>query len=77
MNSKYTKTQRILALLGIIVMVALYLAALIASFFRSPLADGILSSALFCTFFIPIIIYLFQILAKNRKQDDSSFEDSI
>ena len=56
MKSKYTKKQRVLAILGIILLVGLYLAALIASFFNSPTAQGFLCSALFCTFFIPIVI---------------------
>ena len=40
MKSKYTKKQRVLAILGIILLVGLYLAALIASFFNSPTAQG-------------------------------------
>ena len=47
MKSKYTKKQRVLAILGIILLVGLYLAALIASFFNSPTAQGFLCSALF------------------------------
>ena len=50
MKSKYTKKQRVLAILGIILLVGLYLAALIASFFNSPTAQGFLCSALFCTY---------------------------
>lgn len=53
MKSKYTKKQRVLAILGIMLLVGLYLAALIASFFNSPTSQGFLCSALFCTFFIP------------------------
>ena len=58
MKSKYTKKQRVLAILGIILLVGLYLAALIASFFNSPTAQGFilyilypnryLSSSVFC-----------------------------
>ena len=70
MKSKYTKKQRVLAILGII-------AALIASFFNSPTAQGFLCSALFCTFFIPIVIYLLQFFAKKNSSspddDDKSF----
>ena len=75
MKSKYTKKQRVLAILGIILLVGLYLAALIASFFNSPTAQGFLCSALFCTFFIPI--YLLQFFAKKNSSspddDDKSF----
>ena len=77
MKSKYTKKQRVLAILGIILLVGLYLAALIASFFNSPTAQGFLCSALFCTFFIPIGIYLLLIFAKKNSSspddDDKSF----
>ena len=73
MKSKYTKKQRVLAILGIILLVGLYLAALIASFFNSPTAQGFLCSALFCTFFI----YLLQFFAKKNSSspddDDKSF----
>ena len=72
MKSKYTKKQRVLAILGIILLVGLYLAALIASFFNSPTAQGF-----FCTFFIPIVIYLLQFFAKKNSSspddDDKSF----
>ena len=71
MKSKYTKKQRILAIIGIVLLVGLYIAALIASFFKSPTAQGFLYSALFCTFFIPIVIYLLQFFAgKTRPSDD-------
>ena len=74
MKSKYTKKQRVLAILGIILLVGLYLAALIASFFNSPTAQGFLCSA---TFFIPIVIYLLQFFAKKNSSspddDDKSF----
>ena len=73
MKSKYTKKQRVLAILGIILLVGLYLAA----FFNSPTAQGFLCSALFCTFFIPIVIYLLQFFAKKNSSsphdDDKSF----
>ncbi len=73
MKSKYTKKQRILAIIGIVLLVGLYIAALIASFFKSPTAQGFLYSALFCTFFIPILIYLFQCLSgktRHSNEDD-------
>ena len=74
MKSKYTKTQRILAIIGIVLLVGLYVAALIASFFKSPTAQGFLYSALFCTFFIPILIYLLQFF--SGKHFPSSGKDS-
>ena len=77
MKSKYTKKQRVLAILGIILLVGLYLAALFGSFFNIPYSHGFLWIAFFCTFFIPIVIYLLQFFAKKNSSspddDDKSF----
>lgn len=75
MKSKYTKKQRILAIIGIVLLVGLYIAALIASFFNSPTAQGFLYSALFCTFFIPIVIYLLQFFARKNSDRSDRFDD--
>ncbi len=54
-----TKGQRILALIGVVILAALYLTALISSFFDSDFARSMLMAALFCTIVIPAMIYLF------------------
>lgn len=75
MKSKYTKKQRILAIIGIVLLVGLYIAALIASFFQSPTAQGFLYSALFCTFFVPIVIYLLQFFARKNSDKSDDLDD--
>ena len=77
-KSRYTKTQRILAVIGIVLLVALYVTAVVASLFRSPLARSILMSAVFCTVAVPVIIYLFQYFIGKRKTsgDDGESDES-
>lgn len=69
-SNKYTKTQQILAIAGIILLVGLYVTALISSFFKSELATSILYAALFCTFVIPVVIYLFQFFTGKHAGND-------
>ena len=56
---KYTKPQRIAAIIGIVIIAALYIAALVCSLIDHPLAKSILYSALFSTIVIPVLIHFF------------------
>ena len=67
MKSKYTKKQRVLAILGIILLVGLYLAALIASFFNSPTAQGFLCSVYSVHSFIPLLSIFSFLQRKNLR----------
>ena len=71
MKSKYTKTQRILAVVGIVLLVGLYVAALVCSFFtRTDAAKKLLMAALFATVAIPVIIWLFQFFIGKTKRPE-------
>ena len=61
---KRTRAQRIAAIIGVCILAALYLTALISAFFDSPLACSVLMAAIFCTIVIPVFIYLFGKAAK-------------
>ena len=43
------KTKRILALIGVVLLIALYLVTLILAFFASPATKGWLMASLACT----------------------------
>ena len=74
---KYTRTQRILAVIGIVLLVALYLTALVAAFVRnSALATQVLTAALFCTVAVPVIIWLFQFFIRKTGGKDDQPENS-
>ena len=68
MNMK--KTKRILALIGAILLVILYLSTLIFALMESELAGDLLKASLICTVVIPVLIYgyilVYRVLNKNK-----------
>ena len=71
--------KRILALTGVILLVAMYVLTLIFSLFKSPLANMLFRASFMCTFIIPIFIYanilVWQHL-QNRKEREQMKDDT-
>lgn len=65
-ENKLKKIKRVLALIGIILLLGLYGATLITSFIASPAAHTLFIASLVCTGFIPVAIYIFIWLLKFR-----------
>lgn len=67
MNSK-----RILAIAGVIILVALYISSIIFALMDSPLAENLLLASLFCTIVIPAVMYGYAValryFQKNHKK---------
>lgn len=55
----YSKKQRIAALCGIILLVALYLLTFIAAIFNFDETGNLLKACLFATIAVPILIWLY------------------
>lgn len=64
------KTKKILALVGAILLVILYLSTLIFALMESDLAADLLKASLICTVVIPVLIYgyilVYRVLNKNK-----------
>ena len=58
--------KRILAIIGLVLIVLLYAATLILAFIGSPSTSGLLMASLFCTIVVPVIIYVWQLVWKMR-----------
>lgn len=58
------KLKRILALLGAVILAALYLSTLVFALMDNELADSLLIASVLSTIFIPIILYAFQLITK-------------
>lgn len=56
------KSVRILALIGILLLVALYGSTLVFALLSSPLASRLLMTSIFFTIFIPVLIYTYQFI---------------
>lgn len=66
------KAKRILALIGAILLIAMYLITLILAIFASPATKGMLMAAIGCTIVLPCLLYGMMLIAKvldNRNQD--------
>lgn len=63
----YSKTQRIMAWVGIGLLLLLYLITFLLGVFGSKQTFPMLMASLLATFFIPTMIYVFQLLLKNAR----------
>ena len=62
--------KRILALIGIIILVGLYVAAFILAILNSPDTRRMFMAAIVCTVMIPVMIHLLLMMNNARKGKD-------
>lgn len=76
----YSKKQRIAALIGIILLVALYIITLISALFSFPGSQKLFFISLFATIAVPILIWLYvwlygKLTEKKTFADFSNLEE--
>lgn len=66
------KSVRILALVGVILLVALYGSTLIFALISSPHAFNLLMTSIVLTILVPVLIYTYQLIYRllNKKADN-------
>ncbi|MDK2807722.1 MAG: hypothetical protein PWP24_455 [Clostridiales bacterium] len=66
------KSQRIVAVIGIIVLVSLYIATLISAIFTTPATKGLFMACIFSTVAIPVMIYAYMLVYRllKKKRDE-------
>jgi len=64
MGKKHATIRRILAIIGIVLLLSLYLSSLISAIFAKPYASGLFTASLFCTIVIPVLLYGFMLMYK-------------
>ncbi len=80
MNKESKKTypwtaRRVIALIGIILLIALYASTLIFALMKSPAAKGLLMAAVFCTIVVPVLLYAMTIVAKRLQGSGVEIEE--
>lgn len=72
------KSKRIMAMIGVIILVGLYFMTLIFSLMENELAQGLFMASLAATFVVPVIIYACMYFYKisNKPQDDQDFKNN-
>ncbi|KIR03333.1 hypothetical protein P261_02148 [Lachnospiraceae bacterium TWA4] len=63
--------KRILAWIGIALLVGMYVLTLISSLFHSPFATQLFYASLYATFVVPVILYVGISAVNYLKKDDS------
>lgn len=74
------KSKRILAIIGIVILVGLYVVSLISAFFATEASATLFKVSIFSTIIIPILIYIYMMLCRvfrpkdnnNAQQEDDS-----
>lgn len=72
---KYSKSQRIMAWIGIVALLLLYVISFILGVSGSEKAFPMFMASLLATFFIPTMIYLYQLILKNAKEKRMTGEE--
>ena len=67
------KSKQILAIIGIVILVGLYIATFIAACLASPASSGMFMACIYATIVVPVLIWLIQLfsnLSKKKKDND-------
>lgn len=62
---KTPRRARILALIGIILLLGMYGSTMVFALMKSPAARGLLMGSVFCTIAVPVLLYAILLAAKN------------
>lgn len=72
------KIKRVLALIGVILLAALYVSTLVFALMDSPAADGLLRASIAATILVPVLLYAYIMIArllKDRREDQDDHSD--
>ena len=61
--------KQILAIIGIVLLVGLYLATFIAACFASEASSGLFLACIYATIIVPVFIWLYQLFYKLGKKN--------
>ncbi|MBQ6874797.1 MAG: hypothetical protein IJN46_01005 [Lachnospiraceae bacterium] len=76
-KDKITTFRRILAMIGIVLIVLMYLATLIFAFIDPTQSKSWLAASIFTTFFVAFVLYAFNLLLKMIQDKNSKEEQDI
>lgn len=65
------KSKRIMALIGAILLVLLYVSTLIFAFIDSVVSQKLLMAAIAATILLPVLLYFYSLFSRTSHTDDS------
>lgn len=69
------KIKRILAIAGIVLLVAMYASTLVFSLMEGQLAGDLFRASILCTLIVPVFIYVYMMIYKYVKDKKNPPED--
>ena len=68
--------KRILALVGIVILVGIYLTSLVFALIDHPMKSSMLYASLYATIVIPALIYAFLLIGRLLRKEEPSDEET-
>lgn len=65
------KSKRIMALIGAILLVLLYVSTLLFAFIDSVVSQKLLMAAIATTILLPVLLYIYSLFSRTSHTDDS------
>lgn len=65
------KSKRIMALIGAILLVLLYVSTLIFAFIDTVVSQKLLMAAIATTILLPVLLYIYSLFSRTSHTDDS------
>ncbi len=69
-----SKVKRILALLAVILLVAMYGSTLVFALMDHPQAKGLLMASIYCTIAVPVLLYAISLVTKLLKEKNRTMQ---
>ncbi len=69
--------KRVLAIIGIVLLLAMYLVAFIASLFHTTFASQLFMASLYCTLAVPLILWVYLKCYEWAKNSNKELKDAI
>ena len=69
------KAKRIAALLGVILLLAMYGSTLVFALMDSPSAKGLLMGSIYCTIAVPILLYAMTLVTRHLKDTNKKLQE--
>lgn len=68
--------RRVLAIIGVILLLSMYIATFVFAVIDSPNSDGWLMASIYCTIVIPVLLYGYTLIYRYLKNKNNSITDS-
>ena len=65
------KAKRILALIGVLLLLGMYGSTMVFALMKSPAAKGLLMGSIYCTIAVPVLLYAMTLITRRLKGQKS------